>query len=245
MGATAELAFDYVVTAGISDQWHWPYMSGLTRKSGRCFNVSDGWNFGVRAAGITGFQQLPPNDADALKAAVTQNPVAVSVAASDWFMYHGGIFHGCDKEHPIISHAVTLMGYGEVDLGANGIVHYWLIRNSWGTSWGERGYMRLQRLPHGEQCGVDTKPLDGFGCAKRHPRNITVCGECGILSMSSYPYGAYLGSPQPPRDPVLSTSDSPYESQEELPLQNTTTTVLGNSTVAAFSAIKEPIIVFP
>lgn len=129
-------------------------------------------------------------------------------------MYGSGIFHGCDKAYPIVNHAVTLMGYGEVDLGVNGTAHYWLMRNSWGPTWGEKGYMRLQRLPDGESCGVDTKPLTGFGCATDPPGNVTVCGECGILSMSSYPYGAFLGPPSRPEDPALSTSEVPDAPQD-------------------------------
>merc|ERR1719384_1300813 len=64
--------------------------------------------------------------------------------------------------------------------------------------------MRLQRFPAGEPCGVDTKPLFGFSCAKNPPTNITACGECGILSDSSFPVGVFLGPPSRPQDPAIS-----------------------------------------
>jgi len=120
-----------------------------------------------------------------LTAAVLQQPVAVSVAASNWATYGGGVFNytECDT---IINHAVLLVGYG-VDPAAG---PYWKIQNSWGPDWGENGFMRLQRST---DCGIDTKPLDGTGCAGG-PSQITVCGTCGILSDSVYPVGGNVVS---------------------------------------------------
>lgn len=65
---------------------------------------------------------------------------------------------------------------------------------SWGTGWGEDGYIRVARYgstPSGEPCLTDNTPGDGDGC-KGGPSSIQVCGLCGILSDSSYPVGAGL-----------------------------------------------------
>lgn len=198
-GATAQLAFNYTMASGIAAELDWPF----DFTSGDCFGVNETANYASRVAGITGYVSLPRNDASALLAAVLQNPVAVTVAASNWGLYNGGISNECKKSNPILNHAVTLMGYGELSLGVNGTVHYWLIRNSWGPLWGEQGYIRLQRYPEEEPCGVDTEPLRGYSCAKNAPTNVTACGECGILSDSSYPTGAFLGFPKQPEDPAL------------------------------------------
>ena len=89
----------------------------------------------------------------------------------------------------VISHVIQLVGYG-----SDGGHDYWLIRNSWGTSWGEEGYMKLRRFGEGkEPCGTDFDPAAGSGC-KGGPSQVRVCGLCGMLSDSSYPTGGYVGN---------------------------------------------------
>merc|ERR1719189_1102840 len=97
--------------------------------------------------------------------------------------YGSGVFAGCGV-NAIINHAILLMGFGtDTALGQD----YWLIRNSWGSAWGEDGYIRLLKHKDGESyCGVDTKPQDGVGC-DGGPPTLPVCGMCGILSDSAYP----------------------------------------------------------
>ena len=71
-----------------------------------------------------------------------------------------------------------------------------LVRNSWSAGWGEKGYIRIARYgdtPQGEPCGEDKTPGDGDGCSGG-PSTIKVCGQCGILSDSSYPTGGALAA---------------------------------------------------
>lgn len=206
-GATAQLAFNYTINSGMSSLWTWPYTSGIWKSGGECYEMT---GKKTPVAGITGYQQLPQNDAEALMEAVLVNPVSVSVAASYWHFYESGIFNGCEKEHPIVNHAVVLMGYGEEDG-----THYWLVRNSWGPTWGELGYIRLQRFPGNEPCGDDNQPLSGYSCKDSAPDSIRACGMCGILADSAYPTGGFLGTPQDPDDPALDDTKQQEPKAEE------------------------------
>lgn len=178
-GATAELAFDYVKDKGIATNANWPY----TATTGTCNEAAH-----TKVATVGGYVKLIENNATDLLYAVANNsigPISISVDASTWSRYSSGIYNGCSTTNPDIDHAVQLVGYGH-DSAHN--QDYWLVRNSWGASWGEKGYIRLYRGPN-EKCGTDTHPSDGSGC-DGGPTTITVCGTCGIWYDNCYPTGA-------------------------------------------------------
>jgi cathepsin L len=197
MGATMELAFQFAMDKGLVSEWTAPYTSYFGEDGGPSENATmcplSTENFAGdinTVAGITGFHQLASNEYDELLEAVaTIGPVAITVDASTWGTYSGGIYDGCNQENPELDHGVLLVGYG-TDPKAGG--DYWLVRNSWGPTWGEDGYIRLARTANeGDRCGVDVVPADGVGC-KGGPANITVCGTCGILYDTVYPTGGFL-----------------------------------------------------
>mmetsp|Transcript_31341 Transcript_31341/g.52878 ORF Transcript_31341/g.52878 Transcript_31341/m.52878 type:complete len:371 (+) Transcript_31341:46-1158(+) len=181
-GATAEIAFDYVTgSSGLLEEYQYSYTSYY----GEDFECS--MPSGESAvATIDGYVQLPENNYTALMSAIaTVGPVAISVDASTWHAYAGGVYDGCDQGAPDINHAVVLMGYGE----ENG-QKYWLVRNSWSPAWGEQGYIKLARKDAEEEvCGMDTTPQDGTACAG-DDTPVKVCGTCGVLYDSSYPLNA-------------------------------------------------------
>lgn len=187
-GATAELAMAYAQEYGLPTEAEVPYKGengqcrrSLLQKSFLGRSVGAGASFG-----LLGWRTLPSNrELPLARALVEQGPIAVSVAGSKWGDYSSGIFNSCKKDS-IIDHAVTLYGYGKSASGQK----YWTIRNSWGPSWGENGYIRLLRHDDEEgYCGTDNKPEDGTGC-KGGPPEVTVCGSCGVLYDSVVPHFA-------------------------------------------------------
>jgi cathepsin L len=182
-GSTQPLAFDYLQTAGLTTEADYPY----TQRTGTCEQSKIkpvGWN--------TGYTVLQSNNYTELVTAVgTKGPIAVSIAASGFAFqfYSGGVMSKCNDY--VMDHAVQLVGYGTDDGN-----DYWLVRNSWGE-WGEGGYIRMKRYGEGQEpCGIDKSPQDGDACSgDTAPR--TYCGECGILSASSYPTGMTTTAPPP------------------------------------------------
>jgi len=70
-----------------------------------------------------------------------------------------------------------------------------LIKNSWGTGWGEDGFIRLEMKENeAEHCGMDTKTHEGLAC-DGDPDEAWVCGTCGVLFDSVYPTGVHLVDP--------------------------------------------------
>jgi len=174
-GATVELAYDMVKLNGLASEWTYPYNS----YNGDNFNCSDKI---VPVAKLSSYVVLPTNELDpVLKAVAEEGPLAVSVDASQWFLYESGVFDGCNQVNPDIDHAVQLVGYGsDAKMG-----DYWLVRNSWSPFWGENGYIRLKRTSD-VRCGIDITPEHGDGCDNGPPQ-VKVCGTCGILYDNVYP----------------------------------------------------------
>jgi cathepsin L len=186
-GGTPQLAWqaamDLWANGSIVSEWSYPYESAHG-DVGKCrLNAARM----PPVARVTGYVTLPSNSMDAvLEALKTVGPLAVSVDASKWFLYSSGIFTGCQNdESPVLDHAVLLVGAG---FDEEAQLPYWLIRNSWGPSWGEKGYIRLLRQLE-PTCAEDVRPWEGDACRNvtSPVKEITVCGSCGILYDVTYP----------------------------------------------------------
>jgi len=177
-GSVQWLGFNYTqVAGGLSLETQYPYkgVTGTCEKS----NIKP-------AASVKGYVRLPANNYTALMNAVaTIGPIAISVDAS-WMDYETGVYKGdCGTT---IDHAVVLVGYGTDKTGGD----FYLVRNSWGTTWGDKGYIKLARhSDDSQECGIDKNPASGTEC-KPYPKKQKVCGACGILSDSSYPTGGFV-----------------------------------------------------
>ncbi|KAJ3696645.1 hypothetical protein LUZ61_000350 [Rhynchospora tenuis] len=143
-------AFQWVISnRGIATEAYYPY-SGT---NGYC----NGNLVSYRAASITGYVNVPQYNEMALMYAVAMQPVSVALEATStsFQFYKGGIYSGpCGNT---LNHAVTIIGYG---VASNGM-KYWIIKNSWGSTWGVGGYMYIQKevynLPSG-LCGLAMAP---------------------------------------------------------------------------------------
>ncbi|XP_059663548.1 ervatamin-B-like [Cornus florida] len=143
-GGYMDKAFAFIRrNGGITTEENYPYVG----RDGKCNEAKEAQH----AVTISGYVKLPPNNETSLQAAAAKQPVSVAIDASGYAfqLYSGGVFSGFCKTS--LNHGVTVVGYG-VDSGRK----YWLVRNSWGTGWGERGYIRMERGSAGKKgiCGI-------------------------------------------------------------------------------------------
>lgn len=144
-------AFDYVKNnKGVQTEKSYPYTSGVAGDEGTCsYNPSD------VGATITGWADVPSGDETALQNAVaTVGPIAAVIDAShkSFQSYKGGIYSEPACSTTNLDQAVLIVGYG-VDDATNKA--YWIVKNSWGTDWGEQGYIRIAK-DAGNMCGIAT-----------------------------------------------------------------------------------------
>jgi len=128
-GGLMDSAFEYVIAnGGLCATLDYPYEAvDGSCKASTCDKV----------ATISGYKKVPTNDEDALIAASAEGVVSIAVEANSNFQfYSSGVFSGpCGKS---LNHGIAVVGY---DLGASS--PYYIVRNSWGASWGEGGYIRM------------------------------------------------------------------------------------------------------
>ncbi|XP_072999998.1 vignain-like isoform X2 [Typha latifolia] len=147
-GGLMEYAFEFIKrNGGITLEEDYPYMAD----DGTC-DVSKNSPMVV----IDGHVNVPANDEEALMKAVANQPVSVAIEASGtaFQFYSEGVFTGdCGTE---LDHGVAIVGYGTTQDGTK----YWTVKNSWGSDWGEKGYIRMERGIQAEEglCGIAMEP---------------------------------------------------------------------------------------
>ncbi|XP_044475319.1 probable cysteine protease RD21B isoform X2 [Mangifera indica] len=165
-GGLMDYAFEFIINnGGIDTEEDYPY----TAVDGKC----DSLRKNARVVSIDGYEDVPENNEAALQTAVANQPVSVAIEAGgrEFQFYDSGVFSG--RCGTALDHGVAIVGYGT----ENG-VDYWLVRNSWGKSWGESGYIKMQRNLVG-----------------------TASGKCGIAMEASYPIKKGQNPPNPGPSP--------------------------------------------
>ena len=125
-GGLMDNAFKYVKAHGIVHEDEYPYVA----KVNKCKINSGDFK-------ITGYTDV--KTCTNLGNAIQGQVVSVAVDASNWSPYKSGVFSNCRTG---LNHGVTLVGVKDGN---------WWIKNSWGPSWGENGFVRLAA---GNTCGV-------------------------------------------------------------------------------------------
>ncbi|KAJ3699827.1 hypothetical protein LUZ61_003532 [Rhynchospora tenuis] len=147
-GGYMDYAFQWVKNnGGITNLTDYPY----TGTQGTCNSAKTAH----RQVTITGYVDVTPYSETSLMNAAASQPVSVAIEASglSFQLYSSGIFTGsCGTS---LDHGVTVVGYDN-----SGTTHYWIVKNSWGTSWGESGYIRMKKdiSSTAGLCGIAIEP---------------------------------------------------------------------------------------
>jgi C1A family cysteine protease len=139
-GGLMDYAFDYVIAnRGIGSEASYKY----TARDGTCKKVAS-------VSTISSYKDVPSGSETALLTAVTAQPVAIAIEADQacFQFYHSGVLDdaSCGTN---LDHGVLAVGY---DTDAATGKDYWLVKNSWGASWGDKGYIKFVRGKN--QCGI-------------------------------------------------------------------------------------------
>lgn len=176
-GGLMDDGFKYIMAKGDVLESKYPY----TGKTGKCVK-SKTKNPSVK---ITGFKDVKANSESQLMAAVEKQPVSVAIEAdqSGFQFYKNGVFSGTCGTN--LDHGVLVVGYGS-ESGKD----YWKVKNSWGASWGTKGYINLARnvKTKGGQCGVAKQPSYPTISGQR------VILSAAVLKAAGAPAGTYKGT---------------------------------------------------
>ena len=144
-GGIMDDAFEFAIKTGICSERNYSYKGtdGTCRKCIGLIHVDKCYN-------------VPQNNELALKAAVSLQPVSIAIEADKpaFQFYSHGVFNGTCGTN--LDHGVLLIGYGS----ENG-QDYWLVKNSWGDTWGDQGYIKIARTEMTNsrgQCGIAMTP---------------------------------------------------------------------------------------
>ena len=132
---------NYIKTHGQELETAYPY----TARDGTCKYAAASGKVNVKTVA-----SVTPRSVPQLKAAIAAGPTSVTVEAdtSVFQQYKSGILNSsaCGTN---LDHAITAVGYG-----TSGTTDYYIVRNSWGASWGNAGYINIAAVPGVGICGI-------------------------------------------------------------------------------------------
>jgi C1A family cysteine protease len=182
-GGLMDYAFAYILqNGGITNEDNYPYVA----QDGSC-NTQKEKEIVASLAEQNGlpYTDITTNSKTDMIAAVWQQPVSIAIEAdkSAFQLYSGGVLDAasCGTN---LDHGVLVVGYDSSP--SNGDTPYFIVKNSWGATWGEEGYIRLAQLEDGTK------------------------GQCGMYEAASYPHAGAPGTTPAPGPPSPSPSGNHY-----------------------------------
>jgi len=147
-GGLMDQAFNYtVINKGVDTEASYPYKAV---DQSCMFKASD------VGATISSWTDIPSgSEPDLQKAVASVGPVSVAIDASAYSfqLYAGGIYYEPSCSSQFLDHGVLAVGYGSKATGQ--FKDYWIVKNSWGTDWGMKGYIWMSRNRE-NNCGIAT-----------------------------------------------------------------------------------------
>ncbi|KAL7861649.1 hypothetical protein SRHO_G00130900 [Serrasalmus rhombeus] len=142
-GGWPHWAFKYIKNSGgLETAYTYPYQA----REGRCkFRNQRAW------AKCSGYRMVPRSERCLKKAVTKIGPISVAIDAShhSFQFYKSGVYNEPACSSTKVNHAVLVVGYGTHRRRKD----YWLVKNSWGTGWGNKGYIKMSRNKR-NQCGI-------------------------------------------------------------------------------------------
>jgi len=145
-GGLMDWAFKYIMANGIEQETSYPY---------KAVDQKCAYNKSAVVASVIGYRNVPTKNETALQYYVaTAGPVSVAIDAShnSFQFYRSGVYYEPQCSQTQLDHGVLAVGYG-VDNSSKS--SYWIVKNSWGTSWGMSGYIWMSRNRQ-NNCGIAT-----------------------------------------------------------------------------------------
>lgn len=163
-GGLMDYGFEFAErNGGLCEESAYPYTSGTTKRRGTCEDSSC-----TKYCQPSSYVDVTSDNQDDFEAALCQGPVSIAIEAdqSAFQLYSSGVLTGSCGSN--LDHGVLAVGFGTDSQYGD----YWKVKNSWGSSWGENGYIRLCR-----NCNMNCRGIFTQKCS----------GQCGLMQQASYP----------------------------------------------------------